>query len=482
MLKSVAGLYAIRVLSWIVVAVSLLLIALTIVEAEIGKPTSDSNQYLTVMEAYAETGTPQLEAHREPLYQWMIYAAMRPFWDRPPGFEEDARSHVRWLVGVTQIGLFWLAVVLMTGFVARRGGVTAAAALLLLVAADRYDHQWIATVMSEGPAKIAFMFGALLLASFSLSGVGWKAVLGIVLVGLCPVFRAPDLSVALALAFGAGVYVLLAYRGYARFAGAAAVALFLVPALVSVQLSGMLTGFYGLSPVSSWLLAGRVLSITDPDALIRAGVNREEVDAIARKVYVGPPETSWTSIPETNDLNQADGLNRRIYPTNHKPVFFAALAWQEQRDGHADWFVACNILLKLASDAIKANPGPIFQTTMILWWEHATIPLIRNLTDHSWRNRLRLVFYFSIVVALGYFAWTARRGHPPAAWGWLAAATVFLPTYTLMSALGQNYQTKYGQHPYLFLGIMAYFAVFVSVFGRPSVRRDDVGERSPPPG
>jgi len=408
MLNSVAALRAIRALSWVVVAVSLFLIALTIVETEVGKGTSDSNQYLTVMEAYAENGTPQLEAHREPLYQWMIYAAMRPFWDRPPGFAEDARYHVRWLVGVAQIGLFWLAVALMTLFVARHGGVPAAAALSLLVAADRYDHQWIATVMSEGPAKIAFMFGALSLASFSMSGGAWKAALGIFLVGLCPVFRAPDLSVTLAMAFGVGIYVLLAFRGSVRAAGLAVAALFLVPALLSIQLSGMLTGFYGLSPVSSWLLAGRVLSITDPDTLIRVGVNREEVDAIARKVYVGPPETSWTSLPETNDLNQADGLNRRIYPTNHKPVFFAALAYQEKRDGHADWFVACNILLKLASDAIKADPRPIFQTTMILWWEHATIPLIRNLTDHSWRNRLRLVFYLSVVVALAYFAWTAR--------------------------------------------------------------------------
>ena len=481
MLQSPAWRRSIRVLSWIVVAVSLVLIALTIRETEIGRPTADSNQYLTVMESFAETGKARLEAHREPLYQWMIYAGMRPLWDRAPGFEEDARHHVRWLVGVTQIGLFWLSVALMTAFVARRGGVPAAAVLLLLVAADRYDYQWIATVMSEGPAKIAFMFGALSLASFSISGGAWKAALGMLLIGLCPVFRGPDLSVALAMAFGAGIYALLACRGYVRVAGVAVSALFLVPALLSIQLSGLLTGFYGLSPVSSWLLAGRVLSITDPDVLIRAGVNREEVDAIARKVYVGPPETSWTTIPETNDLNLADGLNRRIYPTNHKPTFIAALAWQEKRDGRADDFVACNILLKLASEAIKADPGPIFKTTMILWWEHATIPLIRNLTDHSWRNRLRLIFYLSIVVALGYFIWTARRGHPPAAWGWLAAATVFLPTYTLMSAIGQNYQSKYGQHPYLFLGIMAFFAVFVSVVGRTDVRCDGAAERCPSP-
>jgi hypothetical protein len=229
---------------------------------------------------------------------------------------------------------------------------------------------------------------------------------------------------------------------------------------------GWTTGFYGLSPISAWLLAGRVLSITDPDELIRAGVDREQVDEIARKVYVGPPERTAELVPETNDAGEADGLMRRVYPWNYRGALAAASDYQARRDGAADRFTVSENLRRLGSTALQAVPGPMAATTIDLWKQQATIPFLRNLNDRSVRNKVRLVSYLSVLIAVGYFTWTFRRGHPAAAWGWLAASVLFLPCYTLLSAIGQNYQTMYGNHPYLYLSLMAFSSVYASWVAR----------------
>lgn len=435
-------------------------------ETRHAQDTADTNQYLTVVESYLETGVPRLEAYREPLYQWLIFAAVRPVFNPGAGFSPDDRQKVIAIVATAQVALFWLLVSLLGYCVWRQAGCFALACLLLLVAADNYEYQWLPTIMSEAPTKLSFLLGTLFLITYSASGGIAKADAGALLIGLCPLFRGPDLAIAAVLAIGASVAVFFAYRGRRLLLGLAVASLFLAPTIFHIGVMGWTTGFYGLSPISAWLLAGRVLSITDPDQLIRAGVDREQVDAIARKVYVGPPERTAELVPETNDGGEPDGLMRRVYPLNYRGALEGASDYQARRDKDANRFISSEILRRLGSAAFHAVPGPMAAMTMDLWKQHATIPFLRNLNDRSVRNKVRLVSYLSVLIAVGYFAWTFRGGHPAAAWGWLAASVLFLPCYTLLSAIGQNYQTKYGNHPYLYLGLMAFFSVHVSWVGR----------------
>jgi hypothetical protein len=443
----------------LILLVGCALVARTVWTTPHGTVSHDTNQYATALEAYARTGEARIEAYREPVYQWVVFALGAPFIEPGGGWTPTLRQKATLVVATVQTALYWAAIAALALLIWRTAGLPALATFTLLVGADNYDYQWIPTIMSEPPAKIAFLTAVILLAGYANDGDRRKALSAMLLVGLCPLFRSPEISLAIALGTGGVVYALLAFRRRRLVLALAALGLLLTPTALHIAVFGATKGFYGMSPLSAWMMSGRVNAVTDPDALVAAGLDRGMVDNVARRVFEPDLKTAIRVLPVANDLSQPDGIYKREFPQNYRKALVAITDYRKARGLPEDRFLASNELRKFASASARAVPGPMIETTLDLWWQHAFLPLLRNVQDHSVTNKLRVIFYLSIPIALIWLiAW--RKTAPPLAWGWMAASFIYLPVYSLLFATIQNYLPKYGNHPYLFMGLMAFMAVY----------------------
>lgn len=437
------------------------ILAVRAIQHGFGQVSEDSGGYMAMAEAYRQTGALHYGPGREFPYQFLIFLVSLLF-DWPD------RTALAVPIALTQVALFHGVVAGFSALLWKRVGQWAVISFLALIIADWGEYKWVASIMSEAPAKIVSLAGLWCVAAFMLGGRRWHLVLGLVLLASTPLMRPQD--VAVPLAGIVGTFVLASRtRSPAAFAGAARCsALLLAPMLGYVVVHGAATGVFGFSALSSNLLASRVLSVSDPERLVDAGVEPRLVRSVARPLYAGPPEVAARRDVQVNDMGQPDGVYRIVYPTPYREAAQLASGYlgpEQQGDGYAP----ARLLSQLARRAILSDPWPMVRSTASIAAQYALLPIQRIVKDYSIRNKAPLLFY-AVLVAAPLLLLFRRRPDTDLPVGLVAAALAFLPLFWLAGAVGQNYEFRYAAHGWLVPGLLALLAI---VFARSPSRMDD---------
>lgn len=418
-----------------------------------GQISEDSGGYMAIAEAYRATGAFHYEPGREFPYQFLVFLVSHVV-------EWSDRASLAAPIALLQVLVFHGV---LSGFAVllwRRVGRWATAILLALVIADWGDYKWIASVMSEAPAKIVSLAGLWFIASGVLIGRKVSFFGGLLLLGASPLMRPQDVAVPLAGIVGLAIYVWLTRRREGYRVGALSCVLLVGPTLVYLLAHGAATGVFGFSALSTNLLASRVLSLTDPDRLIAAGVDRLLVEAVVRPLYIGPPEVAARREAQVNDIGQPDGVYRTVYPMPYDEAAQLASAYLGGAERGPTGYGAARLLANLTRKAIAADPEPVFRSTFSIAAQYLVVPVERIVKDHSVRNKLRLLFYVIVLAAPLYLVFR-RRAASAEAWSFLAAALVFSPIFWVAGAAAQNYEMRYALHGWLIPALLALLSVCV---------------------
>jgi hypothetical protein len=443
------------VVPWVCLVLATALFSYHITERSLGGLSSDSLSYLEPALLYEQTGTLMFAPGREPGYRAFILAVSRVApW--------ESQEQLAYIVTAIQLAALIGTIISLTWEAWRIAGPLAASVIIGLIAVDRYNLQWVFTVQSEAPSRILVLAG-LALVFFGLSRQrSWITGLGALLFGLIPLVRPSDIAIPAAAGVAVAAWVLLRFSRRHTFIGMGLIVTLLGPTLLWSQYHGWTTGYFGLTERSAWHLAGRLLTLVEPERLEAAGLDRDYVISVARPVHEAyAPERDAREIV-VNDLGQPTPLTIRTMPAPRREPSALTPPILASRGLPSDDQHTATFLDEQSRRVLRAEFVYVAKAILPIAAELLYVPLLRPFYDRSLRNKLFWLVPIAGIAAIVILA-MMQRPLPVESLAIVVAALALLPLYAGVCSLAGFYNPRFASLQHLPASLACVVACLIAV-------------------